>query len=55
MMNNNPKELEVQGHLTLKWDDPRIKKDNISKDMILDPGTDLQKLWVPDVWIRSMK
>ena len=52
MMNNNPQELEVQGHLTLEWEEPRIKKENVSKDLILDPGADLQRLWVPDVWIR---
>ena len=42
----------MQGYLELEWREPRITKENISKDLILDPWTDLKKFWVPDVWIK---
>lgn len=51
-------ELSLDGYLTLRWQDPRVKlvlDTPLSPTILLDLETALDQLWLPDLWIESLR
>ena len=48
-------DFTLQGYLTLSWYDSRVQATNTQDATLLDLDEALKELWLPDIWIKSLR